>query len=126
MLGAQPRRLTIVEPSRPETFAALLRDYPSTVAAGDRFKRVVGGQGLLVLRRCSRRRHHHRERGGWSRNGYIPSTRDPRAGDAPNHTGASIEAASAAASPHHGALGRPIITTAACPIPDRRRSPSRR
>ena len=61
VLNVKPRRLSIVELSRPETFEALLRDYPSTVdaktvalinhlqgaatlTAGDRFKRVVGGQ----------------------------------------------------------------------------------
>ena len=60
MLGAKPRRLTIVELNHPATFEALLRDHPSTVdlqivalinnlqgrsilASGDRFKRVVGG-----------------------------------------------------------------------------------
>ena len=60
VLGAQPNRLSIVELNRPATFGALLRDYPSTVdpkivalinslqetstvPAGDRFKRVVGG-----------------------------------------------------------------------------------
>jgi len=60
VLNVKPRRLSIVELSRPETFEALLRDYPSTVdaktvalinhlqgaatlTAGDRFKRVVGG-----------------------------------------------------------------------------------
>ncbi len=61
VLNVKPRRLTIVELNRPATFEALLRDYPSTVdaktvalinhlpaaatvPAGERFKRVVGGQ----------------------------------------------------------------------------------
>jgi len=61
VLNVKPRRLTIVELNRPATFEALLRDYPSTVdpktvalinnlqgtstlASGDRFKRVVGGE----------------------------------------------------------------------------------
>jgi predicted Zn-dependent protease len=61
VLNVQPRRLTIVQLNRAATFEALLRDYPSTVdpqtvalinhlqaaatvAAGDQFKRVVGGQ----------------------------------------------------------------------------------
>jgi predicted Zn-dependent protease len=61
VLNVKPRRLSIVSLNRPETFEALMRDYPSTVdakvvalinnlqgtsrlAAGDRFKRVVGGQ----------------------------------------------------------------------------------
>jgi predicted Zn-dependent protease len=61
VLNVRPRRLSIVSLNRPETFEALMRDYPSTVdtkvvalinnlqgtsrlAAGDRFKRVVGGQ----------------------------------------------------------------------------------
>jgi predicted Zn-dependent protease len=61
VLNVQPRRLSIVELSRPATFETLLRDYPSTVSpqtvalinnlqgaatlpAGDQFKRVVGGQ----------------------------------------------------------------------------------
>jgi predicted Zn-dependent protease len=62
VLGATPRRLSVVELDHPATFEALLRDYPSTVdpktvalinglqgtsmlASGDSFKRVVGGQG---------------------------------------------------------------------------------
>lgn len=61
VLGAQPHRLSIVELNRPATFGTLLRDYPSTVdpkivalinnlqdtstvASGDSFKRVIGGQ----------------------------------------------------------------------------------
>jgi predicted Zn-dependent protease len=61
VLGAKPRRLTIVELNHPATLDTLLHDYPSTVdpqivalinnlqgtsilAAGDSFKRVVGGQ----------------------------------------------------------------------------------
>ncbi len=60
VLNVKPRRLTIVELNRSSTFEDLLRDYPSTVdpqtvafinslqpsaslAAGDQFKRVVGG-----------------------------------------------------------------------------------
>jgi predicted Zn-dependent protease len=60
VLNVQPHRLSIVELRRRATFEALLRDYPSTVdpqtvalinhidaattlAAGDRFKRVVRG-----------------------------------------------------------------------------------
>ena len=60
VLNVKPRRLTIVELNRSLTFEDLLRDYPSTVdrqtvafinslqpsaslAAGDQFKRVVGG-----------------------------------------------------------------------------------
>ena len=61
VLNVQPRRLAIVELNRSATLETLLRDYPSTVdpgtvalinnlqssttlAPGDRFKRVVGGQ----------------------------------------------------------------------------------
>jgi predicted Zn-dependent protease len=61
VLGAQPRRLSIIDLSRPATLGTLLRDYPSTVdpktvalinnlqeastlPSGDSFKRVVGGQ----------------------------------------------------------------------------------
>ena len=61
VLNVQPRRLKIVDLTRATTFEALLRDYPSSVvpqtvalinhlqgasrlAAGDQFKRVVGGQ----------------------------------------------------------------------------------
>ena len=61
VLNVRPRRLSIVSLNRPGTLDALMRDYPSTVepkvvalinnlqgtstlAAGDRFKRVVGGQ----------------------------------------------------------------------------------
>jgi predicted Zn-dependent protease len=61
VLDVQPRRLTIVNLNRAATLETLLRDYPSTVnaqtvalinhlqgastlAAGDQFKRVVGGQ----------------------------------------------------------------------------------
>jgi predicted Zn-dependent protease len=63
VLNVQPRRLTIIDLNRTATLETLLRDYPSTVppqtvglinnlqsaaatlAAGDQFKRVVGGQG---------------------------------------------------------------------------------
>jgi predicted Zn-dependent protease len=61
VLEVKPRRLKIVELNHPATLEALLRDYPSTVApqtvalinnltgnatlaAGDDFKRVIGGQ----------------------------------------------------------------------------------
>jgi predicted Zn-dependent protease len=61
VLNVQPRRLRIVDVNRRATLETLLRDYPSTVspqtvalinnlqgaatlAAGDQFKRVVGGQ----------------------------------------------------------------------------------
>jgi predicted Zn-dependent protease len=61
VLNVKPRRLTIIALSRPATLEALMREYPSTVdaqtvalinhlqgtamlPAGDRFKRVVGGQ----------------------------------------------------------------------------------
>jgi predicted Zn-dependent protease len=63
VLNVQPRRLKIIDLNRTATLETLLRDYPSTVtpqtvglinnlqsgastlAAGDQFKRVVGGQG---------------------------------------------------------------------------------
>jgi len=61
VLNVQPRRLKIVDLNRAATLETLLRDYPSsvnpqtvalinnlqgatTLAAGDQFKRVVGGQ----------------------------------------------------------------------------------
>ena len=60
-LNVQPNRLRIVDLNRSATLETLLRDYPSTVspqtvglinnlhgaetlAAGDQFKRVLGGQ----------------------------------------------------------------------------------
>lgn len=61
VLNVQPRRLNVVEVTHPATLDALVREYPSTVspqvlglinnlqgnamvAAGDSYKRVVGGQ----------------------------------------------------------------------------------